>query len=444
MASTHVTRSVSSTGNINTATMSCWFKRANVGAEHFLFYSLENSNNNCRIRISTDDKLEVEGLQGGSSSYTIRTQRKFRDTSSFYHVVVAYDSTDGTASDRIKIYVNGIRETELENINNPSSSVNMSFNENGSTVYVGSQYNGNYFDGCIAHYHWVDGQAYLPSVFGQTNATSGHWTPITSPSVTYGTNGFFLKFENSSDMDLDSSSNSHTFTTSGTLTQNIDTPTNVYCVCNALVLDSTNNRYTNGGLRYDNAGSYNSHAQGTFGMQSGKWYWEIKMNGSHGQYGVCESTAEQAQDPQVNDPYYFLYSGGSGAVVYNNATGNNSTTQSGWTPFSSGEIIGVAYDADNGKLYFHNNGVYYNSGDPANGTGAVIDNIVIRQNGVIMPFIGQGTGNARTHDCNWGQGYFGTTQVSTSNADANGHGLFEYAVPTGFYALCTKNIKEFG
>jgi len=104
----------------------------------------------------------------------------------------------------------------------------------------------------------------------------------------------------------------------------------------------------------------------------------------------------------------------------------------------------LAINLDNGKLYFHNNGVYYNSGDPANGTGAVIDNIVIRQNGVIMPFIGQGTGNARTHDCNWGQGYFGTTQVSTSNADANGHGLFEYAVPTGFYALCTKNIKEFG
>ena len=168
------------------------------------------------------------------------------------------------------------------------------------------------------------------------------------------------------------------------------------------------------------------------------------MNNTHGQYGVCENYVKQAEDPQGSAPYYFIYSNGSnGVVVYNNATGSSPTTNSSWTNFASGQIIGVAYDADNGKLYFHNNGVYYNSGDPAAGTGEVISGTTPRQGGIIVPLIAQGTGNGRIHDCNWGQGYFGTTQVSTSNSDANGHGLFEYAVPTGFYALCTKNLKEF-
>ena len=226
MASTQLSRTISSSGSHTIATLSCWVKKTLINVEQFLFYNLENGNNNCRVRFNSSNKLEIEGLQGGSQSYTLRTVRTFEDPSAWFHLVIRYDSTDSTADNRIRVYVNGTEETDLENRANPSSSANMSFNEAG-TVYIGGQAGSNYFDGLLAHYHWVDGTSYAPTVFGETDSTSGLWVPKTDPTVTYGTNGFFLKFENNGNLDLDSSGNSQSFTTAGTLTQNVDSPSKV-------------------------------------------------------------------------------------------------------------------------------------------------------------------------------------------------------------------------
>ena len=139
-----------------------------------------------------------------------------------------------------------------------------------------------------------------------------------------------------------------------------------------------------------------------------------------------------------------IYSNGSGGVVvYNNATSSSSTTNSGWTNFASGQIIGIAYDADNGKLYFHNNGTYYNSGDPAAGTGAVITGISPQYGGIMVPFCGHGSSSITANtEANFGNGYFGTTAISSEGTNASGIGKFEYDVPTGFTALSTKGLNE--
>ena len=211
MASTRIYRSISSSGTTTKATFSAWVKRSGL-AEAFLFYSIENANNNFRIRFNPE-VLNIEVKQGSSNIGVLNTNRVFKDTSAWYHIVVALDSTQSTADDRMKLYVNGVQETSFQSRTNPSQNANMSVNEAG-TQYVGAQDTSNYFDGSLAHVHYTDGYTYAASDFGETDSTSGIWKPKVAPTgITYGTNGFFLKFENSGNMDLDSSGNNLSFTT---------------------------------------------------------------------------------------------------------------------------------------------------------------------------------------------------------------------------------------
>tara|TARA_Y100001938_G_scaffold139627_1_gene206738 strand:- start:444 stop:1805 length:1362 start_codon:yes stop_codon:yes gene_type:complete len=453
MAATQLSRSISSSGSTTKATLSCWFKRTEINTEQFLFYNIENSNNNCRVRISSANKLEVEGLQGGSQAYTLRTVRTFEDPSAFYHLVVRYDSTDSTADDRIKIYVNGTEMKDLENRNNPGSSGNMSFNEAG-TVYIGGQNGSNYFSGLLAHYHWVDGTAYTPATFGSTDATSGIWKPITEPTVTYGTNGFFLKFENSGNLDLDSSGNNLTFTTAGTLTQNVDTPTNVYATLNPLyTIEYRSSLFlTNGNTTANSNTSAWNTVPCTFEVSSGKWYFEGygHTNGSnYVHYGVTSSakmTANKTQpesEIQTNSNGYAIgYYGYNGNQYY--STTSASTNAAYGASYGNTDYIGIFMDLDNNKLYFSKNGTLQNSGTglDLNAAGKPYLLAVAVYNGLT--------------NVNFGSGVFGTTALTgTTYSDANNQGTFKYSPNQGgaanfdsaaknFYALNTKNIKEFG
>ena len=283
MASTRIYRSISSAGTTTKATFSAWVKRSGL-AEAFLFLSQENGNNNFRIRFNPE-VINIEVLQGGSVTATLSTTRKFRDTSAWYHIVVTLDSTLATADDRMKLYVNGVQETSFSSRTNPSQNANMSVNEAG-TQYVGVQDTSNYFDGLMTHVHYVDGTAYAASTFGETDSVSGIWKPKTAPTVTYGTNGFFLKFENSGNLDLDSSSNNHTFTTAGSLTQNSDTPSNNFCTLNNLI-PTSNITYTNGNTTMAST-TYSNFPLGTLGFKTGKWYYEAKMVSTHMKFGFAE------------------------------------------------------------------------------------------------------------------------------------------------------------
>mgnify|MGYP003147762987 CR=1 FL=1 len=449
MASTRIYRSISSSGTTTKATFSAWVKRSGL-AEAFLFYSIENANNNFRIRFNPE-VLNIEVKQGSSNIGVLNTNRVFKDTSAWYHIVVALDSTQSTADDRMKLYVNGVQETSFQSRTNPSQNANMSVNEAG-TQYIGSQDSSNYLDGSLTHVHYTDGYTYAASDFGETDSTSGIWKPKVAPTgITYGTNGFFLKFENSGNMDLDSSGNNLSFTTSGTLTQNVDTPSNNFNTLNPNGYSTSGVSLAHGNTSF-NSGSSVSYgfAVPSFALNKGKWYYEYKLGHTcaAGYIGDTHQVQERVRNSTAigTSSQEFAWEGNG----YIKTNGGQSAYGSS---ASANNIIGMFIDLDNNKLYISINGTIQNSG-----TGYSITDPDSLDSGYY--YIGgisdqcSATANV-TAEMNYGGGKFGVTAISSAQADANGEGIFEYSPNDGgassfdgaaknFYALNTKNIKEFG
>ena len=448
MATTFITRTPSSNGSETKSTLSMWFKRSNLGSQQTLYYSTsDNTNNKMIIRFNADDTFDVRNKVGGSFPLDIETNRKFRDTSAWYHFVLKFDTTQATSSDRFKMYVNGVQETSFSTETYPSQNANLSMNQTNDQLWVGAEYgSGSYFDGLITHAHWTDGYAYDASTFGETDSTSGIWKPKTSPSVTYGTNGFFLKFENSGNLDLDSSGNNLSFTTSGTLTQNVDTPSNNYTTWNNI---SKRETATHGALQIHPAGdaSY-SYSVSTLGASQGKWYFEFKSNAGNGRalIGMVKSDYASQQIGENEEPganaHSFAYRQNQGDIQLGNSTSSYGT-QVTWTV--DGGILMMAVDLDNNKVWYGVDGTWQNSGNPSNGTNGFDWSAVRTADEPYLCLAGDDTSSGYGNiQANFGSGFFGTTSVASANSDANGHGIFEYTVPTGFYTLNTKNIKEFG
>jgi hypothetical protein len=445
MANTYLTRSKSSPTSDKKGTISFWIKRTNLTNQQATFVSGGGSIDS-NIFFENDGTLQVYDYQSGAYQFRYVTNRVFKDSSAWYHIVVRIDTTDATAGDRVKIYINGVQETSFSVETDPSQNLTPLFFTNAYAFWIGA-YRGSsgYTDGLYTHFHYTDGYAYDASTFGETDSTSGIWKPKTSPSVTYGSNGFFLKFENSGAMGTDSSGNSNTFTVSGTLTQNVDTPSNNFCTFNGV--NPYSGTLSNGNLKMSQA-SYDYNVQGTLGMESGKYYWEYKIDGLYGEFGVCEQGKAGQSDPQANIGFYFLYNNGNTTgYIWNNATAGSQSTEITIPAFASGMIINLAYDADNKALYIGQNGTWLNSGDPTSGaskTGALITNLYPRFGGTIVPFCGHGTSNTTAnYEANFGQGYFGTTQVASAGTAPSEGGIFEYDCPSGYQALCTKGINSF-
>ena len=439
MASAYLTKTFSTPTNNKIFTFSAWVKRSATGSTHDLFSGGSDGSNEFFIRLDNDDTFFMKQDSGGSEEMSRRTNRLFRDTNAWYHIVVAIDTTNATAGDRQKLYINGEQETSF------SSSTNFGLNDDvlantASSHSVGRlNYSTNYFDGSMAHVHFIDGTAYDASTFGETDATTGIWKPKTAPSVTYGTNGFFLKFENSGAFGTDSSGNANNFTVNGTMTQTIDTPSNVFATINPLdnlyisgTLSNGNNKIVTGISQEAN------YITSTLGVSSGKYYCEIKNltpSGRGHAIGISGKQCDASNDTLGGDIDGFAY---RETGSYKN---NGSTTAYG-DSYTQNDIIGIALDLDNNKLYFSKNGTWQNSGDPtsgATGTGAI--SIGTPSTGYYFIALGDESGDTNTFETNFGNGYFGTTAVSSAENPDDGIGIFEYDVPTGYRALCTKSIN---
>ena len=449
MASTYLSRTTSSATLATKYTLSFWVKRSTPGADMRMFNNYVDSNNSGQVYFDANDNLNLYDVQSGSSALQLVTNRVFRDVSAWYHIVIAVDTTQSTSSDRAKIYVNGTQETSFSTNNYPSqdSSLSMQGVSASGQRRIGSHNGGgDYFDGCLTHLHFIDGTAYAASTFGETDSTSGIWKPKTAPSVTYGTNGFFLKFENSGAMGTDSSGNSNTFTVSGTFKQYSDTPSNNFATLNPLHKGNTltgfsfangNNTVTFGSTSYP-------YTFSTQAVSSGKWYAEFKATANATTVGIGISAGENDGTYFSHSQYDYAYYGYNG-----NIQSNQQASPAGYgSALSNNDILGVAMDLDNNKLYFSINGTFQNSGVPTSGsTGTGAKSISAPSStptGVYHFSVGDQNTQAGSVQCNFGSGFFGTTAVASANADGNGFGAFEYAVPSGYYALCTKNIKEFG
>jgi hypothetical protein len=216
-----------------------------------------------------------------------------------------------------------------------------------------------------------------------------------------------------------------------------DSTTNNFAVLNNL--DNISTTYSEGNLKISQS-SYNYNSRGSFGLTSGKYYWEVRMDSTHGEFGVCENGKMPQTDPQGAYPAYFIYNNGSAGVIYNNATSasSSSATMTNWT---ANDVAMIAYDADNGNLYHGLNGVWQNSADPAAGTGAIITGITSQFGGELVPFFGSGTASARNWIVNFGQdSTFAGATAAGGNADENGLGDFAHPVPSGFLSLCSSNL----
>ena len=439
MASTELKRTISSAGSQTKWGASAWVKRCDLGLSAGVYCSSKSdtTQNNRGIFFNSSDQIECAFYNGGYT-YQVVTNRLFRDTSAFYHVVVNLDTSQTTAADRIKIWVNGVQETSFATSNYPGQGSTHNFLGTDITQLVASLREGSsiHHSCIIAHLHFTDGYCYPASTFGETDATTGIWKPKISPSgVTYGTNGFFLKFDNSANMGLDSAGSNNLTTSSGTIIQSKETPSNIFCNLNLL---NRINEYsiTNVGSTFTNISSGNHRmTAGTLAASSGKYYAEVKVvavGGTYPQIGIIDPGlyAYDSHLGNSNKGYGYLSNGNKQV---------NGTATSFGNSYTDGDIIGIAMDLDNSKLYFSKNGTFQNSGVPTSGstgTGAIAFTA-----GSVYTF-GQSAYNSGTFSWNFGNGFFGTSAVASAQSPDDGTGVFEYDVPAGYRALCTKSINE--
>jgi len=381
------------------------------------------------IRFVDNDTFQAYHTAGGSTIFHLVTTQVFRDPSAWYHIVIKFDSTHGTASDRTILYVNGSQVTSLTTSDYPSQNANAQFINTNERQDIGyyQRTTSEYFDGYMTHLHFTDGYAYAASSFGSTS-TNGQWIPNLNPSVTYGTNGYFLKFTNASDLGEDFSGNNNDFTKSGSGDQVKDSPENVYCTLNPLfnypLLVSDKSTLTKGNLE-STSPNENEVTGGTLGVGAGKWYFELRAGNNvttSSTDGVGFYVNQQAYEPPNNLKELIYRTDGN--FRYNGSQGAYGAT---WT---AGDIIGIALDITNTSITFYKNGT----------TQGVAKSDIPA--GTYLPLV-YNRGNNTTLNSNFGQdGTFGGNVTAQGNSDANGEGDFYYSVPTGFLALCSNNLSS--
>jgi len=449
MATTYLTKTFGSAGSLTTWTLSFWIKKTSNGIEQRIFSCDDNAsgNNDQWMKFDSADIIQFSQYQSGYTQ-KIETNRKFRDTNGFYHIVLVWDTTNGAAGNRTRLYVNGVRETSFSSEVQASSSLGSLINNTTYPLEIGRRGNNNtqFFTGLLSHVHFIDGTAYDASAFGETDTTTGEWVAKTSPSVTYGNNGFFILKDGNGITDQSGEGNNFTLG-GGTLTDLKDNPDNVFCTLNPLekqgsTLSNGNNTSAHG------SASWRSVAC-TLGMQTGKFYYEAKLvSGSAGQLGIIRAdnfpsnigaSAGLETNAIGNITGALSVNFGDGSVQ---AAGGSGGTAQGFT-IAAGDIVGCAVDATNNKIYWSKNGVWGNSSNPANGTNATTIASNLTDYKPLLPAISV---NNSTISTNFGNGYFGTTAITTNSnngySGAEGSSKFNYTVPTGYSALSTKGLNE--
>ena len=435
-------------GDRKTYTISFWHKRAPRGnytdagageAEDTSNDMWGTSSEGDTLRFGTSDLAFFH--EGGTGS-SLQTDRTFRDYAAWYHFVVAVDTTQQTAANRIKIYVNGIQETSFSAETYPDQNDEFKLMQNGQLFSIGAGHSPQTVPnacGYYADFHIIDGAQKAATDFGEFDEDSAIWKPkeYTGDFNTGdGTNGAHYKFEGTAEgtgsgsTGLDSSGNSNNMNFQNQVGGCTDTPTNNFCVMNMAYKDDINNTATydlTSGLTKLTVPSATSVAWGplpaTFQLSSGKWYWEMKWDsGTTFLVGVINSDADISDIWQ----YCTMYRPSNGNKYIDNVITSYGSSQ------STGDIIGIALDLDNETLQAYVNN---SSEGAAFGLGTKT-----KARGYYVPIVWYGDTGASS--MNFG----GHTAMSISSAetDENGYGTFEYAPPSGFYALCTKNLAELG
>jgi len=430
-------------GNRRTFTWSAWVKRGVVGTRQTLLSAGIDGNDESFLRFDASDYISFKESTGNSPEFLLDTTPVFRDPAAWYHIVYAIDTTQGTDSNRVKLYVNGSQITSFQNTNYPSQNYDTRFNNNSQVLYLGMNVPDyrDYYDGYMTEVNYIDGSAKSPTDFGEYD-DNGVWVPK-KYSGSYGTNGFFLEFQqtgtsqNSSGIGADTSGNDNHLAVTNLAGTDVttDTCTNNYCTLNSIRgpvgSNSSNVPLFEGNLKASHTDNAYKQCEGTIFPTAGKWYWEtlIVSDGTDaGAIGIVTSGQPTGAYPGTTINGYGYDSYGSGSKIHNNSRDNSYGAS-----YTVDDIMGTALDLDNGTLTFYKN----NSSQGQAYSG-------------ITSSLGWSYGHGsyyatNTIIVNFGQeGSFAGQKTAQGNSDANGYGDFYYSPPSGHYALNTKNLAEFG
>ena len=441
-----LTKTNSGAGNQRTWTFSCWVKRSVLRSSgaRTIFGTTDGESDSLRFQ---SDGLNF--FNNGTADSNLSTNRLFRDVSAWYHIVLAFDTTQGTAANRVKLYINGSQYTWDNATTYPDENYQGQINDASNIQSLNKAHNAAELAGYIAEVHLTDGTAYAASDFGETN-DNGVWVPKKA-SVSYGTNGYYFEFKqtgtsaDASGMGADTSGNTNHYTVANFTATDVttDTPTNNFCTLNPLHNFRNDPTYSEGNTKVVFAdGGNGASPLSTFAVNSGKWYWEAKFvqtsDPGHGAIAVGIVDANQYNVDSGADEYFDRFDFGFSYNTDGKKKSNNSDANFG-DEFNNGDIIGVAVDFDNSQIYFSKNGTFQDSGDPtsgASGTGSAFNFAAGTYYFAVYAY----------QDENSWEVNFGNPPhtISSGNSDADGHGNFEFAVPSGYFALCTKNLAEYG
>jgi hypothetical protein len=447
-SSTEMTKAGATPTSNTTATFSCWFKTG-LATDPYLWTSRADGNNRCLVTLA-GNTLYAAAKQSGSYVFQLRTNRVLRDPSAWYHVCVAFDTTQGTAANRVKMYINGVQETSFQTSDYPSENATLELE---NAFYLGSTNGGDFFSGYLAEVVLVDGQQLDPTSFGEFDEDSGIWKPIDVSGLTFGTNGFYLDFENSGSLGADVSGNGNNFTVNNLTSadQTPDTPTNNFATLNPLGFAGTIPTFSQGNLNVSVGSSASLYSVSTIGVSSGKWYVEgeleqaaISGGSYYVDYGFHDRTDSLGQSYYVSDGRMFWLSSWDGKINYRTGGTDTIGLVTGLATLTPGDFFQLYLDMDNELMYWGKNGSLLNTtGVSFNGKESLT--------GEYFFAVGDQY-TAATHEwaVNFGQGSIDGNAVSNFQ-DANGFGNFKYnpTVTTDegskdFLALCTKNLAEYG
>ena len=440
-----------SASNRRTFTISMWIKFSKVSTAAQHLFNAGTGTTWAGFYLN-NNKLYSYGETSGSASWNLSTNRLFRDPFAWYHLVLAVDTTQGTAANRVKLYINGEQYTWDDGTTYPSQNLDTPYNNNVEHdvgVYDSAQSGGSsWFDGYMADVYFIDGTQYAASDFGEFDNDSGIWKPKQF-SGTFGTNGVFLEFKqtgssaDASGRGADTSGNGNHWGFAGHDNSSVhttDTPTNNFCTLNPIAVPDNLSDYTSriaeGALELSSSTVADSFEYMATMPTNMKYYFECKLstvydNNGDQRVGIISVDKSSGSTSGTGAGAGAIYGGTGSISSYNRAGGAVATTLTGKTTFADGQIIGVAVDnTTNNDVKFYNNGVLQ-------GTIAIVSTELY------MPYFRCMGASGQTNE--W-QANFGNPPftLSSGNVDDNGYGNFEYDVPTGYYALCTKNLAEHG
>ena len=422
-------------------TFSVWLKRCLLGVDQYIYTVFQDGNNRMQMNMMDSDHLKIIQKVSASTTISLITNRVFRDVSAFYHICIAIDTTQGTASNRIKMYINGVQETSFSTETYPAQNQDAFFTKGTAVSFGAYNSESNYTSGYFAEAVMIDGQQLAPEDnFIEFDEDSGICKPIDVSGLTFGTNGFYLDFEDSSALGDDVSGNGNDFTVNNltAIDQSTDTCTNNFATMNPLDNYYASTTFSEGNLKLvtPNPSGWNATNTATMGVSSGKWYWEllISTDNNVALYGIKSGVA-------TGEANYLTETTANGDLGYGIVTtsGNmgypNGQSESYGAAIDAGDIMMFALDMDNLKFYFGKGGTWGNSGNPAGNSNGYT--ITAPPSGFYFPaganFV------AETVSYNFGSPPYA---ISSGNTDGNGYGNFEYSVPSGYLALNTKNLSE--